>query len=62
MKLEELEKLIEDAESLLVITDKGKHVTLSYSENLSEMEVLDILALVTSTYYNIADEGNSNIH
>lgn len=62
MKLEELEKLIEDAESLLVITEKGKHVTLSYSENLSEMEVLDILALVTSTYYNIADEGNSNIH
>jgi hypothetical protein len=59
LKPKELEKLIEDAESLLVITEKGKHVTLSYSENLSEMEVLDILALVTSSYYNVANEDDN---
>jgi len=29
---------------------------------LSEMEVLDILALVTSEFYNIADEGKVTKH
>lgn len=57
-----LAKLIANADDILVITKEGDNVFLSYSADLTEMEVLDMLALVTSEFYNIADEGNSNIH
>ena len=57
-----LAKLIANADDILVITREDNNVFLSYSADLSEMEVLDMLALVTSEFYNIADEGNSNIH
>lgn len=57
-----LAKLIANADDILVITKEGDDVFLSYSADLSEMEVLDMLALVTSEFYNVADEGNTNIH
>jgi hypothetical protein len=57
-----LAKLIANADDILVITREDDNVFLSYSADLTEMEVLDMLALVTSEFYNIADEGNSNIH
>jgi len=57
-----LAKLIANADDILVITREDNNVFLSYSADLTEMEVLDMLALVTSEFYNIADEGNSNIH
>ena len=57
-----LGKLIANADDILVITREDNNVFLSYSADLTEMEVLDMLALVTSEFYNIADEGNSNIH
>lgn len=57
-----LAELIEKADDLLVITKEGDNVFLSYSAETTEMEVLDMLALVTSEFYNVAQEGDTNIH
>lgn len=57
-----LETVLRDAESMILITEKNGEVHLSFSQELSEMEVLDILALVTSEFYNIADEGKVTKH
>lgn len=47
---------------MIIITEKEGVVRLSFNQELDEMEVLDILALVTSEFYNIADEGNVTKH
>jgi hypothetical protein len=57
-----LEAVLRNAESMILITEKNGEVHLSFSQELSEMEVLDILALVTSEFYNIADEGKVTKH
>jgi hypothetical protein len=58
---EAFSKLIEEADSVLVITETGNDVHLHYSSNLDEMEVLDLLALTTSEFYNVADEGKTKL-
>jgi hypothetical protein len=57
-----LEAVLNGAENIIVITEKDGEVRLSFNQELDEMEVLDILALVTSKFYEIADDGNSSIH
>ena len=62
-ELENLEAVLNDADNIIVITETKGEVHLSFSQKLSEMEVLDILATVTSKFYEIADEGDSpNFH
>jgi hypothetical protein len=57
-----LEAVLNGAENIIVITEKDGEVRLSFNQELDEMEVLDILALVTSKFYEIADDGTSSIH
>jgi len=57
-----LTSIADEADSAVLITEQNGDVHLSYSKNLSEMEVLDLLSLVTSKFYEIADEGDSQIH
>ena len=62
-ELEDLEAVLNDADNIIVITETRGEVHLSFSQKLSEMEVLDILATVTSKFYEIADEGDTpNFH
>ena len=51
---------LEGAESIILITQKDGDVHLTFNQELSQMEVLDMLALVTSSFYEVADEGDSN--
>ena len=57
-----LTSIADEADSAVLITEQNGDVHLSYSKDLSEMEVLDLLALVTSKFYEIADEGDSQIN
>ena len=62
-ELENLEAVLNDADNIIVITETNGEVHRSFSQSLSEMEVLDILATVTSKFYEIADEGDTpNFH
>lgn len=62
-ELDKLETILKDADNVIAIIEKDGEVHLSFSQQLSEMEVLDILALVTSKFYEIAEEdGNDIIH
>jgi len=51
---------LDGAESIILITEKDGGVHLTFNQELSQMEVLDILALVTSNFYEIAEEDDSN--
>ena len=62
-EIDSMEAVLKDAEHIIVITETRGEVHLSFSQKLSEMEVLDILATVTSKFYEIADEGDTpNFH
>jgi len=54
--------VLDGAESVIVITEKEGEVILNYSHEMDQMDVLDLLALVTSQFYEIADEGDSTLH
>ena len=58
-ELDALEAVLKDADNIILITEKDGSIHLSFSQQLSEMEVLDILSVVTSKFYEIADEGDS---
>ena len=57
-----LDTVLKDVDNMIIITEKEGVVRLSFNQELDEMEVLDILALVTSEFYNIADEGKVTKH
>jgi hypothetical protein len=57
-----LDTVLNEAESLIIITEKEGTVHLSFSQNMDEMAVLDILTLVTTEFYEIADEGDTTKH
>lgn len=57
--LTDMATVLEGAESVIVITENEGEVILNYSHDLNQMEVLDLLALVTSQFYEIADEGDT---
>ena len=56
MDMTNLEAVLDGAESIIVITEKDGEVHLSFNQELSQMEVLDMLALVTSNFYEVAEE------
>lgn len=60
--LKNIASLIRGAESVIVITVKDNDVHLSFSKSLSEMEALDLLALVTSEFFEVAKEDNTPLH
>jgi len=60
--LTDMATVLEGAESVIVITENEGEVILNYSHDLNQMEVLDLLALVTSQFYEIADEGDTPLH
>lgn len=51
------EEMMDEAESIIVITESGGMLKMAFTQNLSEMEVLDMLAFTTSQFYEVA-EGN----
>tara|TARA_B110000503_G_scaffold105616_1_gene157612 strand:+ start:1308 stop:1499 length:192 start_codon:yes stop_codon:yes gene_type:complete len=57
-----LETVLKDVDNIIIITEKEGVVRLTFNQEMDEMEVLDILALVTSEFYTIADEGNVTKH
>ena len=57
-----LDTVMKDIDNVIIITEKDGVVRLSFNQEMDEMEVLDILALVTSEFYNIADEGRVTKH
>ena len=62
-ELDNLETVLKDADAVIVITEKAGEIHLSFSQSLPELEVLDILAIVTSKFYEIAEEdGNTKLH
>tara|TARA_R110000787_G_scaffold2444_4_gene9720 strand:- start:1493 stop:1684 length:192 start_codon:yes stop_codon:yes gene_type:complete len=58
----DLETVLDGADSIIIITEKEGVVRLTFNHELDEMEVLDILALVTSEFYEIAEEGKPTEH
>lgn len=61
-ELEKLATVLAGAESIIVITETKGEVALTYSQDMNDMEVLDLLAMVTSGFYEITEEGDSPIH
>ena len=59
-ELKELATVVDGADCAIIITEKDGEVSLGFSQHLNEMEVLDLLAVVTSTFYDIAEEDGSN--
>ena len=57
-----LDTVLKDVDNMIIITEKEGVVRLSFNQELDEMEVLDILALVTSEFYEIAEEGKPTEH
>tara|TARA_R110001606_G_scaffold243782_1_gene391579 strand:+ start:288 stop:482 length:195 start_codon:yes stop_codon:yes gene_type:complete len=55
-----LSEILEAAESMIVISMENDEMYLSFSDNLSEMEVLDILAITTNSFYEVAEEDPSD--
>jgi len=61
-ELKELATVVDGADCAIIITEKDGEVSLGFSQHLNEMEVLDFLALVTSQFYEVADDGGNSIH
>jgi hypothetical protein len=62
IEITNLETVIDGAENVIIITEKDGEVHLSFNQELDQMEVLDLLALVTSQFYEVADDGGNSIH
>jgi hypothetical protein len=60
MSDKDLSQILESAESMIVISMESDEMYLSFSDNLSEMEVLDILAIITNSFYEVAEEDPSD--
>jgi hypothetical protein len=60
MSDKDLSQILESAESMIVISMESDEMYLSFSDNLSEMEVLDILAITTNSFYEVAEEDPSD--
>jgi len=59
-----LEDVVSSAEALIVISLEGDTMLVSFSDNLSEMEVLDHLSEAASAFWHNAKEepSNGNFH
>ena len=61
-ELRGLTTVLDGADCAIIITEKDGEVHLSFNQELDQMEVLDLLALVTSQFYEVADDGGNSIH
>ena len=59
-ELKELATVVDGADCAIIITEKDGEVSLGFSQHLNEMEVLDLLAVDTSKFYDIVEEDGSN--
>lgn len=50
------DEMMDEADAIIVITEKGGSLKMAFTQNLSEMEVLDILAFTTSQFYEVAED------
>lgn len=53
--MDDFEKLVEDAEAIIVLTISDGTLMLTHSDNLDDDTVLDMLAAATSKLYNSID-------
>ena len=60
-ELKELATVVDGADCAIIITEKDGEVSLGFSQHLNDMEVLDLLAVVTSTFYDIVEEDGSDL-
>lgn len=60
--IENLGELVKDANAVILITEKDGNITLTFSQNIGELEVLDILSLVTSEFYLVASDNEGKLH
>lgn len=61
MSNRQFEETVANASTIIVITENdGGELHLSFSENLSELEALDMLTTACSRFYNIASEDDAN--
>ena len=51
----DFDELMNDANSVVLIVEKGNGHRIVYSPNLTEQELLDILSEVTSLFYEVAE-------
>jgi hypothetical protein len=59
--LSTLEQMMKNADSFVVIVEEGQSLKLGFSHHLTQMEVLDMLAFVTSIVYETASEDEPPI-
>lgn len=56
------DEMMDDADSIIVIVEKGKNLQMAFTQNLTEMEVLDILAFTTAQFYEVAEDEPPSFH
>lgn len=56
------DEMMDDADSIIVIVEKGNNLQMAFTQNLTEMEVLDILAFTTSQFYEVAEDEPPSFH
>ena len=61
-RLESLKLIEEEAEQLVVISTVGSNAFLWFSEDMDDMDILDLLAFITARFYEQAEEPPSNLH
>lgn len=61
-RLEALKLIEEEAEQLVVISTVGSNAFLWFSEDMDDMDILDLLAFITARFYEQAEEPPSNLH
>jgi predicted GTPase len=47
--------MMDEADSIIVIVERGERLEMAFTQNLTEMEVLDILAFTTAQFYEVAE-------
>jgi predicted GTPase len=51
----DFDEMMDEADSIIVIVERGERLEMAFTQNLTEMEVLDILAFTTAQFYEVAE-------
>jgi predicted GTPase len=51
----DFDEMMDEADSIIVIVERGERLEMAFTQNLTEMEVLDILAFTTTQFYEVAE-------
>lgn len=62
IEIEDLVNLIQESDNVILIVEQDDEVNMAYNDGMDEMECLDLLALVTSQFYEVAQEGDGTTH